>query len=589
MKTLYIGVLAMFLWYQATAQDPPSQNIHLNQIGFYPDAKKLAVAIVVEDSNSDFSIHAVGSDKKLFEGKLGDARHSSFSPATTRIANFSSFTTPGTYVLTIPGIGTSYAFEIKPHVHEGVEKASLKGFYFQRFSTALTEPYAGKWKRRSSPSHDKIVIHPSAASEKRPAGSTIASPRGWIDAGDYNKYIVNSGITMGTLLSAYEDFPEYYDSLHVNIPESKNALPDILDEALWNLRWMLTMQDPDDGGVYHKCTNAKFDGMVMPDQAVSPRYVVQKGTAATLDFAAVTAQAARVLRKFEQQSPGLADTCLHASKLAWQWAQKNPSVVYDQKKMNDAFDPDVTTGAYGDSDFSDEFFWAAAELTATTGDAAFLRTTDPLSDVNLLLPSWNQVKTLGYYTLIRVEKKLPADLGATVTELKRHVVSKADELIQGMDSRYYNTVMGATPRDFVWGSSSVAANQGVLLIQAWNITGDRKYADAALGNLDYLLGRNATGYSFLTGVGDKTPMHIHHRPSEADGILDPVPGLLSGGPNPGKQDHCTTYPSSVPDEAYTDDVCSYASNEIAINWNAPLVYLAGALEAIQYKAGYSKR
>jgi endoglucanase len=434
------------------------------------------------------------------------------------------------------------------------------------------------------------VIHPSAASEKRPAGSTIASPRGWIDAGDYNKYIVNSGITMGTLLSAYEDFPEYYDTLHVNIPESKNALPDILDEALWNLRWMLTMQDPDDGGVYHKCTNAKFDGMVMPDQAVSPRYVVQKGTAATLDFAAVTAQAARILRKFEKQLPGLADTCLHASKRAWQWAEKNPAVVYDQKKMNDAFDPDVSTGAYGNSNFNDEFFWAAAELTATTEDETFLHAAEQRrDDADLALPSWSKVGALGYYTLTRLEKKLPVDLNATIAGLKKQIISEANELISGVDSRYYNTVMGGTPRDFVWGSSSVAANQGVLLIQAYKITGDRTYADYALTNLDYLLGRNATGYSFLTGVGDKTPMHIHHRPSEADGIIDPVPGLLSGGPNPGKQDHCTTYSSSVPDEAYTDDVCSYASNEIAINWNAPLVYLAGALEAIQYKAGYSKR
>src|SRR5690606_16621024 len=151
----------------------------------------------------------------------------------------------------------------------------------------------------------QVLVHASAASDKRPEGTVISSARGWYDAGDYNKYIVNSGITMGTLLSGYEDFPEYWNSISLNIPESKNQVPDLLDEVLWNLRWMLTMQDPHDGGVYHKLTNSKFDSMVMPHEATNIRYVVQKSTGATLDFAAVMAQSARVYKKFEAQFPGL--------------------------------------------------------------------------------------------------------------------------------------------------------------------------------------------------------------------------------------------------------------------------------------------
>src|SRR6185369_13091514 len=106
--------------------------------------------------------------------------------------------------------------------------------------------------------------------------------------------------------SAYEDFPKYFDKLNTNIPESNDRIPDLLNEILYNLRWMLTMQDPGDGGVYNKCTNAGFDGMVMPGVTKLPRYVVQKGTAATLDFAAVMAQGARVLKAFNKQLPGLA-------------------------------------------------------------------------------------------------------------------------------------------------------------------------------------------------------------------------------------------------------------------------------------------
>ncbi len=140
--------------------------------------------------------------------------------------------------------------------------------------------------------------------------------------------------------------------------------------------------------------------------------------------------------------------------------------------------------------------------------------------------------------------------------------------------------MGGRKSDFVWGSNAVCANQGVAFIQAYQLCQDKKYLNHALANLDYLMGRNGTGYAFVTGFGDKMPLAPHHRPSESDGIAEPVPGLLVGGPNPGQQDKCE-YSSSVADESYTDLECSYASNEIAINWNAPLVYLAAGIEALQ--------
>ena len=114
----------------------------------------------------------------------------------------------------------------------------------------------------------------------------------------------------------------------------------------------------------------------------------------------------------------------------------------------------------------------------------------------------------------------------------------------------------------------------------YKLSNDPKYLGYALTNLDYLLGRNGTGYSYITGNGSKTPMHPHHRPSVSDGIVDPVPGLMVGGPNPGMQDEIRV-PSIIPDEAYIDDDRAYAVNEIAINWNAPFAYLANAIEALQ--------
>jgi endoglucanase len=571
------------------AQNSPElssfEKINLNQLGYYPSAPKYAV--VKTDQSVEFAVVESSTSKKIFTGKLQGPRESEFSDKETCIADFSSVTKPGSYILEVTGIGKSYQFEIKPNVYDEVSKASIKGFYYQRLSTELPEKFAGKWKRPAGNPDNKVLVHSSAASDKRPEGTILSSPRGWLDAGDYNKYIVNSGITMGTLLSAYEDFPLYYKNLSLNIPESNNSIPDLLDETLWNLRWMLTMQDPNDGGVYHKLTNPNFDKMVMPHQCNNPRYVVQKGTAAALDFAAVMAQSSRVFKEFSNELPGLADSCLSAATKAWEWAERNPNIAYEQNELNKQFDPDITTGAYGDRNFSDEKLWAAAELYATTLDTKYLQNIPINPTAKAQLPSWNQVQLLGFYSLIRNEKNVPTP-APMLSTTKDQVVALANDLAKNVKQRSYMTVMGGSPRDFIWGSSSVAANQGIVLINAYKITGDKKYIAHALTNVDYLLGRNATGYSFVTGHGDKTPMHIHHRPSEADGIAEPVPGLLSGGPNPGKQDGCV-YASSIPNEAFTDDVCSYASNEIAINWNAPLVYLLGSMEALQDTVGYSKR
>lgn len=562
----------------AFSQNP---NIRLNQVGFYPNAQKIAVW--VGDKQDTFFILTANKKDTVFSGKLSPQRVNAISQKTTQIADFSNLKKVGKYLVAIPSIGVSYSFEIKLNVHRDIAIGALKAFYYQRTSIDLPEKYAGKWHREAGHPDDKVLIHASAATSQRPEGTLISSPKGWYDAGDYNKYIVNSGITMATLLSLYEDYPEFFKHFETNIPESGNKTPDLLDETLWNLRWMLTMQDPNDGGVYHKLTNPSFDGMIMPDKAIKPRYVIQKNTIATLDFAAVMAQASRILRSYKKELPNLADSCLNASIKAWKWAKENPKIVYRQNEMNKSFDPDVVTGGYEDRSDVDEWIWAATELYVTTKDENYYKAVNLYPETPMLLPSWNQVRMLAYYTLLRNEKNITELAKKDLPNLKKQLTSFGDELLLGIDSQAFNTVMGKSAKDFMWGSSSHAANQGIALLQVYRINFDKKYLVGALSNLDYLLGRNATGYSFLTGFGSKQVMFPHHRPSEADGIQEPVPGLLSGGPNPGQQDKCTGYPTKIADESFLDATCSYSTNEIAINWNAPMVYLAAAIEVLQKK------
>jgi endoglucanase len=537
------------------------------------------------DKKELFYVLTESKKDTIFKGKLSSQRINTNSQKTTQIADFSGIKKEGKYVIYVPSVGFSYTFEIKKQVHREAAIASLKGYYFQRMSTELLEKHEGIYKRTAGHPDKKVLVHASAATKERPEGTIISAPKGWYDAGDYNKYIVNSGVSTGTLFLLYENHPDYFKTFEANIPESGNAVPDLLDEALWNLRWMLTMQDPNDGGVYHKLTNPQFDGMnLMPHQATKERYVIQKTITATLDFAAVMAQASRVFKKFDKQFPELADSCLIAAENAWAWAEKNPDKLYDQNEMNKNFAPKVLTGAYDDKNTSDEWVWAATELYITTKNDKYYKSESLYPNATPNLQTWRDVHRMSYYSLTQHQNNL-TDLGKKdLPKLEKVVIDFADNLMSGVDKQAYNTVMGKSAKDFMWGSSGHAANQGIALLQAYKLTKDKKYLNGALTNLDYLFGKNAVGYSFLTGFGSKQVMHIHHRPSESDGIEKPVPGLLSGGTNQGRQDRkdgCKGYDTDIADECFLDASCSYSTNEICINWNAPMVYLAAAIEALQ--------
>ena len=122
----------------------------------------------------------------------------------------------------------------------------------------------------------------------------MASPGGWYDAGDYGKYVVNGALSTGQMLLLCTLYPQAVTDQALHIPESGNGISDLLDELKYELDWLLTMQD-EDGGVFHKLTAKNFSGFVSPEAYDLDRYVIGKGTAASLDFAAVLAQAARLL------------------------------------------------------------------------------------------------------------------------------------------------------------------------------------------------------------------------------------------------------------------------------------------------------
>lgn len=542
-------------------------SVRYNQVAYLKDRKKV-IDIVSTEAFDTISYTITNSDgETISSGTTG--KGSLWAPSNEYVAavDITAINDAGAYTITAKEL--SAEFKVTENGWADLGKATLKYYYYNRASTAITEALGGNYQRAFGHPDDQVKIHASAASSARPEGTIISAPKGWYDAGDYNKYIVNSGISTYTLLAAYEHYPEYYKKLALELPEAGDVMPDILDEVIWNLDWMLNMQDPNDGGVYHKLTGLNFSGTVMPADYDLQRYVVAKSTAAALDFAAVMATASRIFSAFEAEKPGFSTTLLEAAKQAYTWAENNPTVYFKNPAG-------VVTGEYGDGNVQDEFQWAAAELFISTGDETYKNKLN-LSEINPSVPYWGNVNMLGIISL-NFHRDLLNESDRTIVQSK--LTSIATELRETVQNSVMQVAMGNTGGDFNWGSNGGAGNQLMLLIRAYEHTGDTSYLDAAYLGTDYLLGRNGTGYSYVSGFGTKSPLHPHHRISEADGVILPVPGMVTGGPNPGQQDGCT-YGSNFPAASYSDSYCSYASNEVTINWNAPVAYAINALNNYQ--------
>jgi endoglucanase len=551
---------------KAPSSGTMEEKVLLNQEG-YPDECKKYVLVIGKGEKISVKDN---KGNEVLSGIIPKAGYWPFSGDSAAVIDLSNIRKVGEYSIIIDGERLPQKFIVRNGGYSKIVASAIRAFYLNRSGMTIDSSYAGQWARLSGHPDTTVIIHESAASKERLEGTVISSPGGWYDAGDYNKYIVNSGITTFTLLQALDDFTEYYQQLDCNIPESGNKLPDLLDETLYNLRWMLTMQDPNDGGVYHKLTTKTFEGFVMPHEATNQRFVVQKGTAATLDFAAVCAKASRVLEPWKEYLPGLIDSCKNQAVYAWQWAVKNPNVTYHQPK-------DISTGAYDDENLMDEWYWAACELYLTQKDEPYLATLiDNYQEQSV--PSWGNVGTLGTISLLTSNQSFPDKLDDL--NMEQEFVELVDQLIE----RWKKSPFMVSVDHFEWGSNSTVANEGMLKLIAFKIKGKTEYIESAMSDLDYLLGRNATGYCFVTGFGQKSVMNIHHRPSVADEIEVPIPGFLVGGPNTVTFDDCPLAErSKFPAKSYVDKVCSYSTNEIAINWNAPLVYLSGGLSTIYEK------
>ncbi len=537
-----------------------SSQIFLNQLGYLPARSKVATVRV---RAAAYIVRSMRDHSITYRGTLSAAMFDPASGDWVQKADFSALKISGEYRLELDSGVSSDPFSISDDSYQFALWQASRAFYGQRCGCSVN--LGGGYEH--SPCHLHSAYHASSGKTGH-----LKNHGGWHDAGDYGRYMVNCGIATGTLLWAWEMYGGALDHLALQIPESGGKLPDFLAEIQWNLNWMLTLQDTD-GGVWQKQTSEEFCPFVMPQDDTAISYIIgtgvapYKSTGATADFAAVMAIAARCYGAY---APTFAQQCITAARKAWTWCQKYPTITFHNP-------PGIGTGQYEDHDCQDEILWATAEMWRTTGEKAFYQAfvamlPQSMNDIQIQAPSWASVSSMAYWSYALAGEKLP---DATITAIELATMKAADALMkQSAENGYGNTL---AMEDYIWGSNGVAANHSLLLLLANHFHPNPALVDCALNNLHYLLGRNCLGMSWITQLGTHPLLHPHHRPSVADHLASPWPGLLSGGPNANPADKVAqTLLSRPPMRMYIDNDQAYSCNEVAINWNAPLVFLLAA-------------
>jgi endoglucanase len=598
MRAALALIAAAFL---SVAAAPPAQ-IRLNQLGLLADGPKRAM--FANASNAPMPWQLIDSSGRVqASGTTEPFGNDSESGEHVHRVDFSGFRGTGTGYHLVAAGQTSRSFSITDNVYSRLPYDALEYFYHSRAGTPIEARFVGEqWARPAGHAPERATCISGRDSNGNlwpGCPYTLEVTGGWYDAGDQGKYLVNGGIALWTLLDLYERNhlqgadSEFADGA-MRIPEAGNGISDLLDEARWEMEFFLKMQVPQgtrlrlpvgakrntpglsfteidaSGMAHHKVADEHWTPLpTRPDRDPLVRYLFPPSTGATLNLAATAAQCARIWRTID---PAFAARCLTAAERAWAAAQRNPQVY--------AIDSFTGSGGYGDADLSDEFYWAASELLATTGKAEYRNAVeaspwfrDPLAKE----ANWSALASLGTITLALSANALS---DRETQRLRSAIAAAADRFLADEKLTGYAVPLAG---DYTWGSNSVLLNRAIVLALAHDFTGAPRYRDGVIDVADYLLGRNPLDRSFVTGYGARPMENPHHRfwaHSLDPAYPPPPPGVLSGGPNNIAMADEVARPmkgTCAPQTCWVDNAHAFSLNEVAINWNAPLVWVSAWL------------
>jgi endoglucanase len=484
----------------------------------------------------------VTNNKVVFTGNTIGPKFQKDVDQTVWIADFSKFKTPGEFYIEVDGIGKSISFKIAAGAFNYAAKTSMRAFYLWRCGTEVNGNYNGNHFHQDACHLEDGFEDYIGRKDSRRDGTG-----GWHDAGDYGKYVVNAGVTLGVLFMAWDHFQEKIEKMDLEIPQTAPGFPDFLKELKWETDWILKMQYPDGSGkVSHKLTRTNFSPFIMADTDNEKRYFTDWSSAATADFVAIMAMASRYFKPYDAE---YSKKCLDAAWISYKFLQENP----EHKRFVQG---DFQTGGYQTND-TDDRLWAAAEMWETTGDKNCLADFEKRAtemDFNVEENwDWQNVSNLGMFSYAL--SKRTGKSAEIEKSIKNHILENAEALVEKAGADVYSRPLAGR---YYWGCNGTVARQTVNLQVANQLQQKKEYVETALGAVNHIFGNNYYNRSYVTGLGINPPMYPHDRRSGADNIKDPWPGYIVGG------GHSAT--------DWVDEQESYSHNEIAINWQAALVY-----------------
>ncbi len=529
-------------------------SVKTNQVGYLPDSPKYAYvgnylgeagALPVESSlceiRDSFNNQALFRSQTQFRGE--DIK---LSGEIVYECDFSTFNKTGSYYVYVQGYGRTYPFKISEDVYNDVFLKTARMYYYQRAGIALEPKYAEKWARAAGhiETDKKATIHSSQKDSPLYAGEVIGSTldmsRGWYDAGDYGKYVITAPPSVFPLFSAYELYPEKFSDAQLNIPESGNGIPDILDELKWEIDWVKNMQSGD-GGVFDRVVT-RYYALTMPEGDLAQRNIAEKTTQVTADYAAMLAMAARVFKSnaaFEKTYPGYTSELLARAEKAWQFLENHPNTIPAEGFTKEGI---VGGGTYvelsedGIGSDVDNRAWAAAELYKTTGKQKYH---------NAFVIYWTKRGPLwGWNEFQHHQRKASWAYATTKFSVNNELVNKYLKDLKleierpdvygikfnTLNNVYRNGYRSDVPSYIGWGSFAKSSTYAWELIQAAYLIHNSSYIEYAKINLDAQLGNNPQYFSYITGVGFTYPKDPLSTISALDGIDEPLPGLAVYGP-----------------------------------------------------------
>lgn len=611
-------MIAALLLLGACASQPDAQlsgseadlacDWRMTQSGFLPSARKTAILrtpsvdpVAVELRDADGQVVWLGQT-------LGGQRDAASGEIVQSVELPRDLPEGQGYRLAACG-ASSEPFVVDKAAYAGLSEDALTYFYHNRIGTPIEARFVQgpQWARQAALAGLRATCfagEDTVGNDWPGCDYTRDVEGSWFDAGDFGVYAVNMGISIWTLQNTHERLAllnavetSGWGDGRVALPETGNGVPEILDEARWGMESLLKLQVPEGasvavphgghtvgpgsqaqivridaaGLVHHKLAGRQWPPLpIWPWDADQERFLYPPSTSATLALAATGAQCARI---WQAHDPEFAQRCRVAAERAYSAALRHPDIL-----AATSFDG---SGGYGDGRLTDEFAWAATELFLTTGEPSYLDHANRMQALGGGRDSfgWADVDLLPVLSLNLHRQALPSDLAAKARGV---LLDTAARVLEVRDSQGYAFPLRAT--EYNWGSNSTVLNRGMLLAAAYDLTGDVRYRDAAVDGMEYVLGRNVLKRSYVSGYGPRAMRAPHHRIWA--GAVNPEfplppPGALSGGAN----DKAMVDPVAermkgkcAPMACWADDVESYALNEVAINWNAPLVALSVFLD-----------